>query len=593
VNTTRRSAKALSLVAASAIALAACGGSSEGTSTEDSEEPTSESSAPDTADGTDPESEGTDPEASEDSTPVTEGGTDAAAGTGGDFVDLGTFVGDPPEHIDPALNSTLDAYQVINAVYDGLTEVDSTDPDDVKIVPLVAETVEANDDASVWTFTIKEGAAFSDGEEINASTFQKSWERAADLAGDYSYLISFIDGGTERLEGTADTISGVVADDATRTLTVTLDAPYSNFDAVAGFQLFLPVPEAAIAAGADWENGIMIGNGPYAMEVERTAEEIRLIKSDTWQGDFNGETWDGRLDTITFRTQKDPDTGFNAFEAGEGDNANIPPGRIADVEANYGSTLDVNILGSYHFVINDRNPIIGGDANLKLRQAISAAINRDEINTAVYNDSRTTSTGITPPGIPGFKEGICEYCAYDEAQAQALVDEWTAAGGALTEPLPIQFNADAGHEPVVAIIIDNLAAIGIEAEAQPFPTETYFSELADGACVICRAGWFADYPTYDNFMFDLFHSSALDGNNFGFVNEKFDGLVDEAKTTTDSAAQAELFQEAEAVLLNEQTMAIPINWYRGDYAYDSERVTNFPQTNFGLIVWEQVTLAGE
>ena len=96
------------------------------------------------------------------------------AGSGGDFVDLGTFVGDPPEHIDPALNSTLDAYQVINAVYDGLTEIDSTDPEDVKIVPLLAETIEPNDDASVWTFTIKDGQAFSNGDPITATTFQKS-----------------------------------------------------------------------------------------------------------------------------------------------------------------------------------------------------------------------------------------------------------------------------------------------------------------------------------------------------------------------------------------------------------------------------------
>ncbi len=251
----------------------------------------------------------------------------------------------------------------------------------------------------------------------------------------------------------------------------------------------------------------------------------------------------------------------------------------------------MDILGSYHFVINDRDPRIGGDANLKLRQAISTAINRDEINEAVYNSSRTPSTGITPAGIPGYKEGICEFCAYDPDLATSLVDEWKAAGGTQAEPLPIQFNADAGHEPVVQIIIDNLAAVGIEAVAQPFPSETYFSELAKGACTVCRAGWFADYPTYDNFMFDLFHSSALDGNNFGFTNDEFDALVDEAKQTTDKAAQAELFQQAEDVLLNQQTMAIPINWYKGDYAYDQERVTNFPQTNFGLILWEQITLA--
>ena len=74
--------------------------------------------------------------------------------------------------------------------------------------------------------------------------------------------------------------------------------------------------------------------------------------------------------------------------------------------------------------------------NLKLRQAISAAIDREEINEAVYNGSRTTSTGVTPDGIPGFAPDLCDYCAYDEAQAQTLYDEWVAEGGELTEPHP-------------------------------------------------------------------------------------------------------------------------------------------------------------
>jgi oligopeptide transport system substrate-binding protein len=585
VNTKRRSHKLLGLAAAAVLVIAACGSDDDSDSANTVEGGTTEA----TTAGTSGETEDT----TADTTADTTEGTDAPAtgGSGGEFIDLGTFVGDPPEHIDPALNSTLDAYQVVNAVYDGLTDIDTSDPENPKIVPHVAETVEPNEDGSVWTFTIREGAKFNDGSEINATTFQKSWERAASLAGDYSYLMTFIDGGQEFLDGAAETITGIAADDATRTLTVTLDAPYSNFDAVAGFQLFFPVPDAAVEAGAEWENGVMFGNGPYMLESERSDEEIVLVRNEEWQGDFNGETWADRLDAIVFRVQADPDTGYNAFEAGEGDNANIPPGRVADAEENWGTTLDNSILGSYHYVFNDRDPRIGGDANLKLRQAISSAIDREDINASVYNGSRTTSTGIVPEGIPGFAPDLCEYCDYDEAEAQRLFDEWTAEGGVQDGPLPIQFNADAGHEPVVAIIIDNLAAIGIQAEAQPFPSETYFSELADGACTFCRVGWFADYPTYDNFMFDLFHTTALDGNNYGFSNPEFDALVDEAKATVDKDAQAELFQEAEDILLNQQTMAVPINWYRGDYAYDQERVTNFPQNNLGLIAWEQVTLA--
>ena len=62
--------------------------------------------------------------------------------------------------------------------------------------------------------------------------------------------------------------------------------------------------------------------------------------------------------------------------------------------------------------------------------------------------------------------------------------------------------------------------------------------------------------------------------------------------TIDDDERASLFQEAENLLLNEVTGVVPINWYRGDYAYDQERITNFPQTNFGLILWEQVDISG-
>ena len=123
----------------------------------------------------------------------------------------------------------------------------------------------------------------------------------------------------------------------------------------------------------------------------------------------------------------------------------------------------------------------------------------------------------------------------------------------------------------MAIVIDNLAAIGIEAEADPRITETYFSELADGACVICRAGWFADYPTYDNFMYDLFHTESLGCNNYGFSNPEFDALVAEAKQTTDpDAAGRSCSSKRSRSCSTSEVGVIPINWYLGDYAFDPD-----------------------
>ena len=535
----------------------------------------------------------------EGATPTTEGGGDEdggdddgeGTGSGGEFVDGSTFVGDPPEHLDPALNTTLNAYQAISALYDGLTEIDF-DPEEPEVKPLLAEEVESNEDGSVWTFTIKEGMVFSNGEEILPSTFKRSWERAAALAGDYSYLMQFIEGGAEALETPGTELTGVVADDEAMTLEVTLAEPYSNFDAVAGFQLFYPMPEEAgdkDAPVADYENGVMIGNGPYAMESARTDEEIVLVKNDEWAGDINGETHEDRLDRIIFRVQADPDTAYNAFEAGEVDSGQVPPARLEDARENYGNTTEVNILGSYHYLINQENPMVGGDENVKLRQAISAAIDRDQINQAVYNGARQVSTGVVPPGIPGFEEGICDYCSYDPEQAQQLFDEWQEEGGSLDGPIPIQINADAGHEDVVQILIDNLKAIGIDAQVDPRPTETYFTEMADGQCVICRAGWFADYPTYDNFMYDLFHTDSIEGNNYAkYSDEEFDGLVDEAKQTVDADEQKELFNQAEDVLLNDDTVVIPLNWYLGDKVFDDTEWEGFDQTNQGLVLWERI-----
>lgn len=515
----------------------------------------------------------------------------SSTAAGGEFIDLGTIVGDPLEHIDPALNTTLDGFQVTSALYDGLTEMDFSDPDAPELKGLVAESWESNDEATVWTFTIKEGLEFSDGEPVLPSSFVRAWERASDpdFAGDYSYLFNFLAGGAEKLDGSADTIAGVKADDDAMTLETTLSAPYANWPTVAGFQLFWPMPSAidSLTDQNEWQNGLMIGNGPYKLAAPRTAEEIVLVKNDNWAGDQNGDTWDDRLDKITFRTQTDPDTAYNAFEAGEGHNATAPAGRWGEAKKNHPNAIQAAI-GTRFFELNWEDELVGGAKNVKLREAIMLAINREEISKAIYDGTNPAATSMVPPGIPGAKDGICEFCRYDVAGAKAALAEWTTAGNKQAKPLKIQLNAAAGHEPVVQIIIDNLKAVGIEAVADPFPGETYFSQLADGACVMCRSGWYADYATYDNFTYDLFHSDAIGGNNHGgYSNPKFDALIDEAKSATDLDKAIDLYNEAEDILLNKDIGVVPYLYYTIDYVY-SDKLAAFPVSPLGLIQWEQV-----
>ena len=519
---------------------------------------------------------------------------------GGEVVDLSAFAGGPAEHIDPRINTVSAGWQVGGSLYDGLTETDFSDPDNPEVRGVVAESWESNDDASEWTFQLREGLKFSDGEDVLPSSFVRGWETASDpdFAGDYSYLFNFIDGGAEKLAGEADTLAGVEADDDAMTLTVTLSEPYSTFPFVAGFQTFMPMPSAVddLADQAEWENGEMVGNGPFMLESPRTDTEVVMVPNPEWDGTMYDEELglpeQPYLDKVTFRVSGDLDVAYNSFEAGEADITGFPAGRYQEAQDNYATTIETPFLGAYYFQVNDRDPRIGGEENLLLRQAISQAIDRDEINEAVYEGSRTTATGITPPGIPGMEEGLCEYCTYDPEAAEVAYQEWLDAGNELTEPLPIQLNAGFGHEPVVQIIVDNLDAIGIPAEAEPFDSETYFGQLAEGACVICRSGWLADYPTYDNFMYDLFSTDSLDGNNYGYSNAEFDDLIAQAKAETDEDARGELYRQAEQILLNEDIGTIPINWYNGTLVYNGDKIANLVEEPTGHVQWETVQLSG-
>ena len=92
----------------------------------------------------------------------------------------------------------------------------------------------------------------------------------------------------------------------------------------------MPMPKAVddLTDQNAWENGLMIGNGPFKLEKPRTDQEIVLVPNDQWAGDIFGNKAPNARPIIVFKTTADPDTAYNSFEAGEGDNANIPPGRV-------------------------------------------------------------------------------------------------------------------------------------------------------------------------------------------------------------------------------------------------------------------------
>lgn len=528
---------------------------------------------------------------------------DDNAPDGGEFVDYAQLAsGGDNTSFDPQAVQTLDESQITTALWDGLTEFDFTDTCNPQLKPQVAEKWEANDDATEFTFTIRDDQEFSNGEPIKPSNFKIAWERggSAELASAYSYLMAYVKDGDKLLDGSMTTLDSIVADDDAMTLTVTLAAPNADFPAIASFPLFYPISKAdheKIGNTTGWgTKGITIGNGPYKLEAADAPDsgEVVLVRNDKWKGGLDGMKRP-HLDKITFKITADVESAYQAFESGEGDDGPIPSGQFQAAMSNpdYKNTVASATLGAYFFDFGFNDPVLGGEDNVKLRQAISMAIDREEINQKVYEGTRTTATGITPPGIPGFKADLCKYCKTDATEAKKLYDEWVADGGTLSAPIKLSFNAGGSHQTVVETMQANLQdVLGIDAELNPIE-ESYFKVIAEeGACQICRSGWYADYPTYGNFMVDLFGAVSIGGNNLGrYDDPDFEKLIAAAQEEVDDTKRGELYQQAEERLLNESVSAIPLNWYTGDQVYRTN-VANYDQPPLGTIRWEKVAKTG-
>jgi oligopeptide transport system substrate-binding protein len=521
---------------------------------------------------------------------------DTSGGGGGTLVDLQNFSSGPQDHIDPAQASVLQGAQISALLYDGLTEYDFSNRANPVVKPNVAESFSSNDKADVWTFKLRSNVNYSDGTPVKASDFKYAWEQVLnpDLASEIAYILETIKGAKAVEKGETKELAGVVADDAAGTLTVTLENPFAEFPGVVSHPVFSPKPKAAFSALAkpgDWEKQLMIGNGPFKMTKPWSSEDQELVleRNDSYFGGIEGHK--AYLDKIDFKVSKDLDSAYTDFEAGNGATGYIPSGKFKEATGKYANATEPN-LGAYFFSFNQENEQVGGAKNLKLRQAISLAIDRSAINDAVYDGSRRLPSGLTPPGLPGFKAGLCTtYCPEkaNVTEAKKLLDEWKAAGGSLSAPIKLNFNAGAGHEDVVNIMVANLREIGVEAQPDPRDSKTYFKEMRAGDCVVCRAGWIWDYPIYDNGVYAEMDSRSIDGDNLARLNDpELDKLIDQARAETDATKRGALYQQAEKRGLDALAV-MPINWYAGQILY-TDKVENLIQTPLQFVLYEDMKL---
>ncbi len=499
--------------------------------------------------------------------------------------------GQPENPLVPGNTNEVYGGDILDALFAKLMRYD---PDTAEPEEHIAESIETDDDQT-FTITIRDDWSFHDGTDLEARHFVDAWNYSAYGPNGFvnNYWFEDIEGyedlnpEDEDAEPETDEMSGLeLIDD--HTFEVTLDEPFADWPFQLGYTVYSPLPDSFYddpeAFGSE-----PVGNGPYEFSSWTDNEEITVDRWDDFPGDEPGQ-----VESIQWRMYDNQDTAYQDLISGNLDiMTRLTPAALAgdvyqdDLEDRY---IDQESGLTYSATITTE---ADGYDDPTFRQALSMAVDRDELAEQIFNDGQEAADGWATGAAVGYQDDACgEYCTYDPDRANELLDEAEDGGFEVPEEVDFYFNDDAEHREWVEAVVTNWNQVfegRLEANAVPVPTFGEFRENInnreyDG---ILRTGWQMDYPHLENFLSPLFVTGAA-SNDGDYSNEEFDELVAEAKQSSDEDEANELYQEAERVLA-EDMPTIPIFAGRTISGY-SDRMDNMEVNPFGVPVYERLTV---
>lgn len=492
-----------------------------------------------------------------------------------------------PSAIDPYTAQETEGLLVADLLFDGLVTLDDERPE---LRPGVASRWESSEDCLRWTFHLRDGSRFSNGEAVTAESFIRGMARAVDgrSASTVAYHLAGIAGydelhGTEDApEPTTEEFAGLSAPDPD-TLVVRLSAGDCEFDKKTLHPVFSPMPEAApIPASAEQAfTDEPIGNGPFAMDGPwQHDSSIRLVRNAGYDG---AEPAASAVAFTILSPDEGIDVAYEQFRQGAFDFAYVPPARSAEARAAYepdGAFVAPARFATGFILPSHHNaPFDNPDA----RKAVSHAIDREAIMRDVYQGAQQAATSLIPPPFEAeYQPGVCGACTFDVARA---TEHAGRAGLAPGTPVRLHYRAGPGDEELAEALAAQLADhLGLAIELRPMEQNDFYEEEAsDEASGLFIDGWFADYPTADNFLFPLLSTPAISegGNASRYSNPDFDQLLDDARATTDQAERVRLLRAAEQLAIGDDLALVPYRYDTIPAVLDAERWAGLTLNFFG------------
>jgi len=469
-----------------------------------------------------------------------------------------------PADLDPDVINAYTDSVIVYSLFEPLTWID---PKTSLAIPAAADRWDVSTDGLVYTFHIRPGARWSNGDPLTADDFVYSFHRILSpaFAASYSYMLWPIRNAEAFNSGKITDFSkvGVAAPDAS-TLRVTVAKPTPYLPLLASHNTWLPVHRPVIEKfgrmdekGTKWTlPGNLVGNGAFTLAEWIPNARIAVVKNPLY--------WNAaktRLNRIEFFPYEQPATEDLNFRSGQLHTTYaLPSSKFAIYRSHKPADLRVDPnLATYYLFINTTRPPFD---NPKLRRALTHAIDREALSRDVLNGMYPPARSFTPPNCSGYTPRA--QVTDDFAEGRRLMAEAGFPGGRGLPEVEIQCYADDVKLRVVEAIQSMwLRELGFHVTIAQIEQKTLFQNQQSENYSIAFSAWSADIPDPVTFLGMMVTGG---GNNWaGWSNREFDRLVNEAAETGDNGLRYEYFQKAEAILLDEAPI-IPLYFYNQTYA---------------------------
>ncbi|WP_042457114.1 ABC transporter substrate-binding protein [Neobacillus dielmonensis] len=443
--------------------------------------------------------------------------------------EMSVRINSDPDFLDPHKAEASLTFRMMLNVFEGLF---NPSPDG-SVEPAIAEKYQVSDDGLVYTFTLRDEVKFHNGDPVTVKDVKYSFDRLMGTGTGQPLSSDFVN--VEAVETPDD-----------KTVVMKLKKPDSTFIYRLTAEQAAIIPESNDAN----QNTKPIGTGSFKF-VEYNPENNLIIEKnkDYWKKDVP------YLDKVTFVFQSDNQSALLSLQGGQLDLTDIPAHQKAEVEKNFTIIEQENNSVFLLGFNNEKKPF----SDLKVRQAINYAINKDEIIEGAFSGYATKlGSNLSPIMGKYYKKGLEDYYPANVEKAKQLLAEAGYPDGFKTT-LTISSHAEL-YSDAAQIAVEQLKKVGITAEIKVVEwakwLEDVYGKRDYEMTMIDFTGKLDPYKILSRYV-----STNKSSNLMNFNNAEFDKLMADVVLETDEAKQIAMYQQAQEIL-TKQAAAVFIADYK-------------------------------